>query len=654
MGEETTALNPSSQVMMPEAISEQSGRSTLDSEALFSIIASAMDAIITLDSAQRIVLFNSAAEKMFRVSADDALGQSIDRFIPERYRAAHQTHVPNFGATHVTKRRMGALGAIYGLRRTGEEFPIEASISYIEAGGQRLYTVILRDLTQRVETEARLREQAALLDHAQDAILVRDLEGRVLFWNKSAERIYGWATDEVLGRDVRQLLYAKGTDEYARAMLVLMARGEWMGEMRHGTRDGTEKIAEARWTLVRDEEGKPKSVLSINTDITERKKLETQFLRAQRMESLGTLAGGIAHDLNNILAPILMAVQLLQRRTRDVDSQQLLRTLLINAERGADMVKQVLLFARGVTGEHITLQPRHLVKEIIKILRETLPKSIEVTYNIPEEVWPILGDATQIHQVLMNLCVNARDSMADGGKLSIKVENTYLDENYARMHLEARPGRYAVITVADTGTGIPPHIIDKIFEPFFTTKEHGKGTGLGLSTVSGIVRGHGGFINVYSEPDRGTQFRIFLPALTIAESQVLEEAQSDMPLGQGEVVLVVDDEMAIREITKSTLEAFGYRVLTASDGTEAIAQYAQNKDIIQVVLTDMMMPYLDGAATIRALQKINPQVRIIASSGLTENGRHHEATQAGVKIFLSKPYTAEKLLKAIAEMLGRA
>jgi PAS domain S-box-containing protein len=654
MGKETTDPNASSHVGVLEEANEQAAPGMLNDEALASIIASAMDAIITIDADQRVILFNSAAEKMFGIPVEEALGQPIDRFIPARFRAAHRAHVPSFGETHVTKRRMGALGAIYGLRANGEEFPVEASISHIEINGEKLYTVILRDLTQRLETEARLREQAALLDHAQDAILVRDLQNRILFWNKSAERIYGWPAPDVIGKDVKQFLYPRGTDEFDRAIQALMARGEWMGEMRHVTRGGVEKIAEARWTLVRDEDGKPKSILSINTDITERKKLETQFLRAQRMESLGTLAGGIAHDLNNILAPILMAVQLLQRRSRDVESQQMLRTLLINAERGADMVKQVLSFARGVTGEHLTLQPRHLVKEIVKILRETLPKSIEVGYETPDDMWPILGDATQIHQVLMNLCVNARDAMPDGGRLSIKVENVYLDENYARMHLEAKPGRYVVITVADTGTGIEPHIVDKIFEPFFTTKEHGKGTGLGLSTVSGIVRGHGGFINVYSEVDRGTQFRVFLPALALAESHALVEEQSDMPMGQGEVVLVVDDEMAIREITKSTLEAYGYRVLTASDGTEAIALYAQNKETIQVVLTDMMMPYLDGAATIRALQKINPQVRIIASSGLSENGRHAEAANAGVKLFLSKPYTAERLLKALAESLGRA
>ena len=612
-----------------------------------------MDAIITIDSDQRIILFNGAAEKMFCVSADEALGQPIDRFIPERYREAHHLHVPKFGTTRVTKRTMGSLGAIHGLRANGEEFPIEASISHIESDGHRLYTVILRDLTRRIEVEARLREQAALLDHAQDAILVRDLNDRILFWNKSAERIYGWSAEEVIGLNVRQVLYAKGSEELDRAILTLMERGEWMGELRHGTRDGTEKISEARLTLVRDEGGNPKSILAINTDITERKKLETQFLRAQRMESLGTLAGGIAHDLNNILSPILMAVQLLQRRATEFESQQMLRTLLINAERGADMVKQVLSFARGVSGEHITLQPRHLIREIVKILRETLPKSIEVSYETPEEMWPINGDATQIHQVLMNLCVNARDAMPDGGKLSIKIDNAYLDENYARMHLEAKPGRYVVITVADTGTGIPGHIVDKIFEPFFTTKEPGKGTGLGLSTVSGIVRGHGGFINVYSEIDKGTQFRVFLPAVDIHQFQQVVEKQLSMPVGHGEVVLVVDDEMAIREITKSTLEAYGYRVLTASDGTEAIALYAQNKEIIQIVLTDMMMPYLDGAATIRALQKIDPRVAIIASSGLTESGRAVEAVNAGVKMFLPKPYTAERLLKALAETLGR-
>jgi two-component system cell cycle sensor histidine kinase/response regulator CckA len=247
----------------------------------------------------------------------------------------------------------------------------------------------------------------------------------------------------------------------------------------------------------------------------------------------------------------------------------------------------------------------------------------------------------------MNFFVNARDAMPAGGKLTIKADNVSIDDNYARMNLEAKPGRFVLITIADSGMGISPKIINRIFEPFFTTKELGKGTGLGLSTALGIVKSHGGFINVYSEPSRGTQFKIYLPA---AESSfaVGADASASLPLGRGELILVVDDEIAIREITKGTLEAYGYRALTAADGTEAVALYAQHKDDIKVVLTDLMMPYMDGPVTIRALQKLNPNVRIIASSGLAENSRSIE----GAKLFLPKPYTAERLLKALAEVIG--
>jgi len=652
--EQTIEIPPSaSEAADLNPLDERPAPLSVDVQAqLAGIIASAMDAIITVDDEQRITLFNAAAEKMFQWPAERALGQPINLFIPARFRAAHSAHIPEFGATQVTRRSMAALGTIYGLRANGEEFPIEASISQIETQGKKLYTVIIRDITQRKHSEERLREQASLLDHAQDAILVRDLEDRILYWNQSAERIYGWTAAEVMGKDVREIIYKHSKSGFEKALQALKKGGEWTGELHHTTKDGREIIAESRLTMVYDEAGNPKSVLAINTDITEKKKLETQFLRAQRMESLGTLAGGISHDLNNILAPILMAVQLLQRRTNDPDSQQILKTLLINAERGADIVKQVLSFARGFSGERITLQPTHLVKEITKILKETLPKSIDVQLDISHDIWPISGDATQIHQVLMNLCVNARDAMLNGGTLTIKLENALLDENYARMHLEAKPGRYVIFTVGDTGTGIPSPIIDKIFEPFFTTKEHGKGTGLGLSTVSGIVRGLGGFVNVYSEPGKGAQFRIFFPGLTIAALEQAKEALPDLPYGHGELVLVVDDEIAIREVTRRTLEAFNYSVMTANDGTEAIALYAQNRDVIEVVLTDMMMPFLDGPATIRALRKINPEIKIIASSGLADNGKSAEAFGPNVKRFLLKPYTADKLLRTLAEVIG--
>jgi signal transduction histidine kinase/CheY-like chemotaxis protein len=423
--------------------------------------------------------------------------------------------------------------------------------------------------------------------------------------------------------------------------------------MHQARRDGREIIVQSRWTLVRDEQGQPKSILVINTDTTENKRMESQFLRAQRMESIGTLAGGIAHDLNNVLSPILMAIDMLQLKTTDESSRKWLDVLRTNAERGGNMVRQVLSFARGVEGERVALQPKHLIKEIVKILRETLPKSIEISFRIPDDLWIISADATQMHQVLMNLCVNARDAMPEGGSILIKAQNAFVDENYARMHLEAKAGRYVVITVSDTGPGMTPAVQSRIFEPFFTTKEMTKGTGLGLSTALTIVKSHGGFINVYSELHKGSQFTLYLPALDAPGLAQHEKPQTDLLTGNGELILVVDDEESIREITRGTLETFGYNVVTASDGTEALAIYADRKNEVAVVLTDMVMPFMDGPATIRALQRMNPAVLIIAASGLGTGQRAGEGPLEGVSVFLNKPYTAEKLLKTLAQVLNK-
>jgi PAS domain S-box-containing protein len=507
----------------------------------------------------------------------------------------------------------------------------------------------IRYAIERKQAEQKIREQAALLDVATDAILVRDLENRILFWNKGAERLYGWQASEAFGKNANEILYKDKCFKLEAALQAVWEQGEWQGELPQVTKDGKSLIVESRWTLVRDEAKQPKSILTVNTDITQKKQLEAQFLRAQRMESIGTLAGGIAHDLNNVLTPILMTAQLLETQLHDKYSKRLLPILIANARRGAALVKQVLSFARGLEGKCTVIQIKHIISEIKQIAKETFPKSIEISIDTPQHLATICADATQLHQVLMNLCVNARDAMPFGGTLTISADNIFLDENYVQMNLDARVGSYIVITVADTGTGIPGEILDRIFEPFFTTKEVGQGTGLGLSTAIGIIKSHGGFVKVYSELGNGTQFKVYLPAVEKPETVPVED--SELPQGQGELILVVDDEVAIRDITKTSLETYNYKAITASDGIEAVALYAEHREEISIVLTDMMMPSMDGPTTIRTLQKINPQVKIIAVSGLASSDKLAKAAGNGIKTFLSKPYTTKELLRTINGVL---
>jgi PAS domain S-box-containing protein len=531
---------------------------------------------------------------------------------------------------------------------------MDVSLNRFELSGEVYIQAIGRDITARKLAEEQIAEQATFLDKAQDAIFVRDLNGKMLFWNKGAERMYGWTRQEVLGRNVDCDLYMH-PDRLEQAYQQALGRGDWHGELEHFAKDGSELSIESRWTLIRDNEGNPKSILAINTDITEKKKIEIQFMRAQRMESIGTLAGGIAHDLNNILSPIMMAIDILKQGATDPQSIDILETIEISARRGADIVKQVLSFARGIEGQRIEVQPMQLLKDVESIIKDTFPKDIRLHFSIADDVWMILGDPTQVHQVLLNLCVNARDAMPNGGSLNLRAENCVLDELGVAMNSQAKVGRYVQISVADSGTGIPAGLLDKIFDPFFTTKDINKGTGLGLSTVMAIVKSHDGIINVLSEAGKGTAFKVYLPAMeTSAQARKEQAVQANLPRGNGETILVVDDETSILTITSQTLKAFGYRVLTAGDGAEAVAQYAQHRHEIAVVITDMMMPIMGGTAAIHALKKIDPAVKIIVASGLNADGSADKSFETMVKHFLTKPYTAGTLLKVLRTILDEA
>jgi signal transduction histidine kinase/CheY-like chemotaxis protein len=452
-----------------------------------------------------------------------------------------------------------------------------------------------------------------------------------------------------MGRDIAELISVDpiGQDE---TWDELPTVDERRGDVCHITKYGRQLIVNTRATPVRDGAGEPKSVLSINTDITEQKDLEARLLRAQRMESIGTLASGVAHDLNNVLGPIMMSVSLLRRELTAEQREEFISTIELSAERGAEIVKQVFTFGRGLEGEKKPLSVDVLIKELMKILSGTFPKNITVDSSIGAGIWPVIGDATQFHQVLLNLCVNARDAMPDGGSLQLHAANLNFDANILP---EVRPGPYVLLEVSDTGRGIPPEITDRIFDPFFTTKEMGKGTGLGLSTAHGIVKSHGGVIHVTTQLGQGTTFQVYLPASPNCEVPA-DAIRAHVPAGNNEVVLVVDDEAGVRDAARLILETAGYRVLLAADGAEALATFGQNFGSVAAMLTDLTLPHLDGASLIRIVHTMAPDLPIIASTGLGERAHLANLKWIGATTVLHKPYGGDILLRTLHDALHPA
>jgi PAS domain S-box-containing protein len=619
-------------------------------EQLQNTLESITDAVFTLDRQWRFLYLNSEAARQLGRPRDALIGREIWTEFPEAV-----------GTTLETQSRRAL-----ELEKTVEfeEFfpPRRAWFSVRAYPSEHGLTVYFQNITRQRQAreEARTSEERfRLLARAtNDAIWDWDVTTNVLWWNEGFETLFGYRREDD-GLTTRSWTSRVHPDERPRVIASLEkaltdGHDTWSAEYRFRRSDGCYAVVLDRGYIIRDPDGTPVRMIGGMTDVTERRRLEAQFLRTQRLESIGTLAGGIAHDLNNVLTPIVMSVAMLKEDETDPLRLEMLNSIEASAQRGASMVRQVLTFARGVAGNAEPVNPRDLVRDIQKIIRDTFPKDIDVAVEAPVDIWLVQADATQLHQVLMNLCLNARDAMPEGGSLLVSARNVLFDDGGRGSGPAQADGPYVRLTVEDTGTGMPREVQERAFEPFFTTKEVGKGTGLGLSTALTIVRSHGGFIDVQSEAGKGTRVNVYIPVqeATIVRNEEFETSRR-AAVGDGELVLVVDDEDQIRASTCRMLERYGYRVMVAANGAEGIASYLQHQADIAAVITDMAMPVMDGAEMIQTLKKMEPEVKIIASSGHAMNEAVDKALAAGVQHFIPKPYSAEAILSALQELLGK-
>ena len=595
------------------------------------------DAVVTFDANWVVRYLNREGERVVRVKRDEVVGEVLWDAFPEAKGSRFETEFTRA----MTEQRTVHFVDYYP--------PLSAWLeitAYPTLDGLAVY---FRDITSRREAERKLATQATLLDKAQDAILVRGLDDIITFWNKGAERLYGWTAEEAIGKNSHDLINDKSED-FVVARRELLERGEWAGTLRQVRQDRRRVIAECRWTLVRNDEGEPESILAINTDVTDRRSLEQQFLRAQRLESIGTLAGGIAHDLNNVLSPVMMSLGMLREMT-GASGHELIDSLQTSVNRGAELVRQVLTFARGLDGRKERVDVHLIQREIETVVRDTFPKSIRVVSEATPEACLVTGDGTQLHQVFMNLTVNARDAMPHGGTLTIRLGREVLSPSAATA-LGLSVGEYVRLDVGDDGEGIAPEQQEVIFEPFFTTKDIGRGTGLGLSTVQSIVRGLQGAIGLQSALGQGSVFTCWFPlAQDDVEAAAIPAVGLRLPRGNGECILLVDDEDAIRDVADRILTRYGYKVLLAANGREGLALFLEHEETIDAIITDISMPEMDGPTFIAALRAEGVQVPVIVSSGFVEEEGAGGLLNTGSEFFISKPFTVETLLTTLRGVL---
>ncbi len=625
---------------------------------LRTLIDNLPDCIYAKDAEARKVIANRADLHNLGCKTEaDAIGKTDHDFFPADIAAgyfADDQKVLQTGESVINREEK--------IVSPGEEprWLLTSKIPWRDASGKIVGLIgIGHDITKRKQAEEALAGERQLLrtliDNLPDSIYIKDAQTRKILANPANVKRAGCKTEaEVIGKSDSDFFPPEITSGFFADDQLVLQSGE-------SIINREEKIilpnGETHWTLTtklpwRDASGKIIGLVGIGRDITDRKNYEAQLSRAQRLESIGRLATGIAHDLNNSLAPILVSIDLLRQNIQTEQGLKILATVEASAKRGAEVVKQVLWFGSGHEGRRMNVNCKPLMEGTAHLAAQTLPKSIKIEIQ-SNEVWPVVGDPTQLHQVLLNLCQNASDSMPRGGQLTLAARNLMLDDNFAKTHTDAKPGPYVVLEVSDTGCGIPREMRDRIFEPFFTTKELGKkSVGLGLSTALSVVKGHEGFILVDSEVGKGSTFRLYLPAVVDTSASSADATQEQLLHGHGETILVADDEESVREITQITLESNGYKVLLAPDGAKAIAVYAEKQASIAVVLMDIIMPVMNGVDTTRALLHINPRIKVIATSGYQSNTSQKALRDLGITHFMPKPYTAESLLKKLRNVIA--
>ncbi len=626
-------------------------RSIKEDEArLAGVIGSAMDAIITVDEQQRITLFNPAAEIMFGCKSQDVIGQSLERFIPTRFRAPHGRHIREFGKTHVTRRKMSEMGSIYGLRSNKEEFPIEASISHVEIAGQKVFTVILRDITERMKAEEELRQQASLLSLA--TVLALDMESRIVLWTRGAEQFYGYSQREAIGSSSHELLQTKFPAPLQQIQETLFKRGAWEGELIHSRRDGSRVSVASKWILHRNALGEPVRVLEMNQDISALKKAQATQLSSQKLESLGTSSGGIAHDFNNILLAINGNAKLaIADLPADHPAQESLTEIAKAGARATDLVRRILSFSRPKEQKREVQPMQPVVVEAMKLVRATLPANIEIRMQFQPEVPAAAVDATQIHQVIVNLATNAAHAIGDrGGVIDLRLDSCEVGPGDVGRAPGLQPGHYVRLCVGDNGCGMDKATLARIYDPFFSTKPVGQGTGLGLSVVHGIVSSHDGAVGVYSDVGRGTEFYLYFPAASEPATSPAPATPTSQHARHGHV-LYLDDEEALVFFAKRMLTRLGFQVTGFTDAGEALQDFGVHPGDYDAVVTDLSMPRMTGLEFAREVMAIRPEMPVIITSGYVRPEDQVKAQQLGVRDFILKPSTADQLATALDLLL---